>query len=130
MDYNYDILNKQNQLVSELYICQQNYNKCQNNILQHFLHIINKKTGLSFNCNFMNNYYIYKYDCHIIVFNSLTQIWGYICNDMIVIEAKHLSDIIYKFLLDTNRLSVVIYGDEDIDMNELTCLMKKSKINV
>ena len=89
--------------------------------------IINKKTGLIFEYNKINNFNIYKYYNHLIVFNELTNIWGLLLDtNKIIIESNNLDQIIYKFLFDTNRLAIVVYGDNDVD--EITEMMMNSKI--
>jgi hypothetical protein len=106
---------------------QFNYDKCNNNILYYFSNMINKKTGLIFNCSHSNNYYIYQYENYMIIFNCSNEIWGLVTNNVIMIESKNLSDIIFKFLFDTNRLTMVIYDDPV--MNDLTNLMMKSNLS-
>jgi len=89
--------------------------------------IINQKTGLIFEYNKINNFNIYKYYNHIIVFNELTNIWGLLLDtNKIIIESNNLDQIIYKFLFNTNRLAIVVYGDNDVD--EITEMMLNSKI--
>jgi hypothetical protein len=92
----------------------------------YFCNIINHKTGVLFNHTLNNNYYIYKYENYLIVFNILTNIWGLLLDLNIVIESNNLNEIIYRFLYDTNRLAIVVYGENDID--EITRMMLNSSI--
>ena len=115
-------LNSQSiQMTNELYICKNNYDICHNNILCHFSNIINKKTGLIFSCNKLNDYYIYTYENYSIIFNAYSQTWGLLNWNLVVLESKNLNEIIYKFLYDKNRLALVLYENSDID--EITNLL-------
>ena len=115
-------LNSQSiQMTNELYICKNNYDTCRNNIMCHFSNIINKKTGLIFSYNKLNDYYIYTYENYSIIFNAYSQTWGLLNYELVILESKNLNEIIYKFLCDSNRLALVLY--ENSDMDEITNLL-------
>lgn len=115
-------------LNTELFICNNSYDIYQNNILRHFLELINKKTGLMFNCNKINNYYIYTYENHLIILNAVSQTWNLLNYNLVILESINLNEIIYKFLYDTNRLALVLYENSEID--EITNRLNDLSINL
>lgn len=113
MNYNdsTSILEKQNEYIKKL-------EQYQYKLLNYLKEIIQSKTGEKFNSENINNYYIYTNNCYKIIFNVSNGIFGLMHDNKILLETFILNDIIYKYLQDTNRLSLVVHSqvmDDDME---------------
>jgi hypothetical protein len=121
-NYNdYDILLKlQLNLLNKI----QNY---KNKFIDKFITIIYIKTGERFNFTIDNDNFIFYNNSYKIIHNN--NIWFLYHKDNILIESINLNDIIYKYLLLNNKLSLCLYKENiDNQMEELTNLINNLNI--